>query len=140
MRRTALMLGTAMLFGAAVGAIGVGALSAQHHQAAEARNVLIKKDLVGLDGYQVYIWRTDIGPGGVGKKHYHPGTECNFVLEGSLILEKEGQESVNMKPGDAHCADPRQVLIPRNASQTEPYKSVVVMIAPKDQPLSVPLE
>jgi hypothetical protein len=139
MRRTALTFGAAMLFGAAIGAVGVGTLKAQHHEP-EKRTILVTKDLVGIDGYQVYIWRTDIGPGGVGKKHYHPGTECNFVLEGSLVLEKVGLESVRMNAGDVHCADPRQVLIPRNASQTEPYKSVVVMIAPKGQPLAVPLE
>jgi len=30
--------------------------------------------------------------------------------------------------------------VPRNASQTEPYKSVVVMIAPKGQPLAIPVK
>jgi len=57
-----------------------------------------------------------------------------------LILEKEGEPPVNLKAGDAHCARPRQVLVPRNASQTEPYKSVVVMIAPKGQPLAIPVK
>jgi len=127
-----------MILGAAAGAIGVRTLGAQ--QEAEKRTVLVATDLVGVEGYEVRIWRTDIGPGAVGRKHYHPGTECNYVLEGSLILEKEGEPPVNLKAGDAHCARPRQVLVPRNASQTEPYKRVVVMIAPKGQPLAIPVK
>src|SRR3989475_5766111 len=135
MRQITLMLAAAMILGAAAGAIGVRTLGAQ--QEAEKRTVLVTTDLVDVQGYEVRMWRTDIGPGVVGAKHYHPGTECNYVLEGTLILEKDG-ESITLKSGDAHCARPRQVLVPRNASQTEPYKSVTVMIAPKGQPLAVP--
>jgi len=32
---------------------------------------------------------------------------------------------------------PKTVLVPRNASSSAPYKSLVVMIAPKGQPLAV---
>ncbi len=133
------VLGVAMTLavGIALGMVGMRALSAQ--STAEQRTVLVAADLVGVDGYEVRIWRTDIGPGVVGQRHYHPGTECNYVLEGSLILEKEGEAPVNLKAGDAHCARPRQVLVPRNASQTESYKSVVFMIAPKGQPLAIPV-
>jgi len=138
MRRIALILGAAMLILGAGYVIGLRTLTAQ--QEPEKRTVLITSDLIGIDGYEVRIWRTDIGPGVVGQKHYYPGTECNYVLEGSLILEKEGEAPVSMKAGDAHCAKPRQVLVPRNASQTEPYKSVVVLIAPKGQPLAIPVK
>jgi quercetin dioxygenase-like cupin family protein len=138
MRRTVWMLAGAMILGAVAGALGVRALSAQPE--AEKRTVLVTTDLVDIQGYEVRIWRTDIGPGVVGAKHYHPGTECNYVLEGALILEKEGESPINLKAGEAHCARPRQVLVPRNASQTAPYKSVVVMIAPKGQPLAVPVK
>src|SRR5207249_11571339 len=97
MRQITLMLAAAMILGAAAGAIGVRTLGAQ--QEAEKRTVLVTTDLVGVEGYEVRIWRTDIGPGVVGGKHYHPGTECNYVLEGSLILEKEGEPPVNLKAG-----------------------------------------
>lgn len=132
-----LAVATALVVGTAIGVVGMRALSAQ--PTAEQRTVLVAADLVGIDGYEVRIWRTDIGPGVIGQRHYHPGTECNYVLEGSLILEKEGEVPVKLKAGDAHCAHPRQVLVPRNASQTESYRSVVFMIAPKGQPLAIPV-
>jgi len=138
MRRTVLVFTVGTILGAMAGAVGVRALSAE--QESEKRKVLDTTDLADVPGYEVRIWRTDIGPGVVAAKHYHPGTECNYVLEGSVILEKEGEAAVNMKAGDAHCVRPRQILTPRNASQTDPYKSVVVMISPKGQPLAVPVK
>ena len=122
---------------AALAALGGGALAQQQ---TEKRTALLKADLGGADGYELHMWRTDIGPGVVGNKHYHPGTECIYVLQGSMNLEKVGKETIHLKPGDAHCVPPKTVLVPRNASGTEPYQSLVVMIAPKGQPIAVPVK
>jgi quercetin dioxygenase-like cupin family protein len=119
-----------------LGALGSHIVAAQ--QPSENRMVLVTSDLKGIDGYEVRIWRTDIPAAVVGAKHYHPGTECIYVLEGALNLEKEGEPTAHLRAGDAHCVPPRTVLVPRNASTTEPYKSLVIMIAPKGQPIAVP--
>jgi quercetin dioxygenase-like cupin family protein len=133
----ALLIGVAA--GAVLGVMGTHIVTAQEH-GTEKRTQLVTADLVGVEGQQVHMWRTDIGPGVVGAKHYHPGTECIYVLEGALNLEKEGSETAHLKAGDAHCVPPQTILIPRNASNTEPYKSLVVMIAPKGQPIAVPVK
>ena len=125
MKPTAEVLVITLAVGAALGVMGSHIVSAQ--QGSEKRTVLVTNDLVGPEGYEVRIWRTDIPPGVVGAKHYHPGTECVYVLEGALNLE-EGGTSVNLKAGDAHCV------------HTEPYKSLVMMIAPKGQPIAVPVK
>ena len=137
MKHTAAILGITLTLGAVLGAMGSRIVAAQ--QGSESRTVLLTKDLVGIQGYEVRMWRTDIGPGGVGAKHYHPGTECIYVLEGALNLEEAGTLG-QIKAGAAHCVPPKTVLVPRNASSTEPYKSLVVMIAPKGQPLAVPVK
>ena len=124
--------------GAVLGVMAGHIIAAQ--QESERRTVLLTTDLGGIEGYELRMWRTDIGPGVVGAKHYHPGTECIYVLEGALTLEKEGEAPAHLKAGDGHCVPPRKVLVPRNASNTEPYKSLVVMIAPKGQPLTYPME
>jgi len=46
---------------------------------------------------------------------------------------------VDLKAGDAHCVPPRTILLPRNISDTTPYKSLVVMVSPKGEPLAVPV-
>jgi quercetin dioxygenase-like cupin family protein len=122
--------------GAALGALGSNIVVAQQQQA-EQRKVLLQNDLAGVEGYELRMWRTDIGPGVVGTRHYHPGTECIYALEGALDLEQQGVGIVHIKAGDAHCVPPKTVLVPRNASATEPYKSLVMMITPKGQPLAV---
>lgn len=123
---------------AALGAIGSSIVVAQ--QQSEKRTALLRTDLAGAEGYELHMWRTDIAPGVVGTKHYHPGTECIYVLQGNMNLEKVGQETIPLKPGDAHCVKPRMILVPRNASSTEPYQSLVVMIAPKGEPIAVPVK
>jgi quercetin dioxygenase-like cupin family protein len=134
MKRTVGILGIGLVAGAALGVMGGRIAISQ--QASMERKPLLTNDVGGVEGYEIRIWRTDIGPGVEGPKHYHPGTECTYVLEGSLILEEAGVP-VPIKAGEAHCAPPKAVLVPRNASSTEPYKSVVMMISPKGQPIAV---
>jgi quercetin dioxygenase-like cupin family protein len=138
MKPTVGILVITLTVGAVLGVIGSRIIAAQ--QESERRTVLLTTGLVGIEGHELRMWRTDIGPGVVGAKHYHPGTECIYVLEGALILEKEGEAPANLKAGEAHCVPPRTVLEPRNASNTAPYKSLVVMVAPKGQPLAVPVK
>ena len=137
MRHRAAILMTTLAIGIALGAMGSRMVAAQ--QGSESRTVLLTQDLAGIEGQEVPSWRTDIGPGGVGAKHYHPGTECVYVLEGVLKLEESGA-TAQINAGDARCVPPKTVLVPRNASSTAPYKSLVVMIAPKGQPLAVPVK
>jgi mannose-6-phosphate isomerase-like protein (cupin superfamily) len=134
MRRAVGVLVIGLAAGVAPGVTGSDIVTAQ--QASGMRTQLLTNDLGGVDGYEIHMWRTHIGPGVVGPKHYHPGTECNYVLEGSLILEEAGTP-VTIKAGEAHCVAPKTILVPRNGSSTEPYESLVVMIAPKGQPIAV---
>ena len=130
-------VGIALVAGAVLGGFATHVVTAQ--QAPEQRTSLLRVDLAGVDGYEVHMWRGDLAPGWVGAKHYHFGTECIYVLEGALILEEQGAP-VNLKAGDAHCAPPKTILVPRNESNTQPLRALVVMIAPKGQPLSVPVK
>ena len=70
------------------GAAGSRFVAAQ--QGSESRTVLLTKDLVVIEGHEVRMWRTDIGPAVAVAKHYHPGTECVYALKGVLNLEKGG--------------------------------------------------
>ena len=131
-------LTSSIAFGAALGVIGSQLVIAQHRT--EQRNILVTADLKGIDGYEIRMWRTDLAPGVAGAKHYHLGTECLYVLEGALDLEKQGEATAHLKAGDAHCVPPKTVLLPRNASNTQAYKSLVVMITPKGEPIAVPVQ
>jgi len=64
-----------MITGAVLGVIGAQTLRAQ--QPAESRKVLVTQDLEGIDGYEIRIWRTHIGPGVIGKNTITP--ELNAI-------------------------------------------------------------
>ena len=90
MNASARILAIGLTLCAASASMGVHIANAQ--QPAENRTVLLTTDLKGIEGQEVRMWRTDIPPGVVGAKHYHPGTECIYVLDGALDLEKVGRD------------------------------------------------
>ena len=48
------------------------------------RTVLFRGDLEGATGKEIVVFVADLAPGAVGSKHYHPGPEFFYVLEGTL--------------------------------------------------------
>jgi quercetin dioxygenase-like cupin family protein len=67
-----------------------------------------------------------------------PGDAFAYILEGTLILEVDGQTPVTLKPGDSGSVRPGQIHDDRNGSQTQPLKFLVFHIARKGQPLAIP--
>lgn len=138
MSRTALLLGLTLAVGIAVGVIGDGVLNAQ--QEPVKRTVLLRTDLVGMEGKEVLMINVELAPGAVAGKHYHLGHELAYVLEGSGILEIEGNPPVSMKPGVTFYQPPKQVHDVKNTSTTAPLKALSIVIAEKGQPLTVPVK
>ena len=58
------------------------------------------KELAGIDGRAVYLGSAEVAPGASAGRHYHDGHEVGFVLEGTAVLEVEGQAPIELKPGD----------------------------------------
>jgi quercetin dioxygenase-like cupin family protein len=79
-------------------------------------------------------------PGAVGGKHYHPGTELFYALEGAFTHEPEGQSPVTLKPGQAGTNPNKGVHYIKNASMPEPAKILGCLIAEKGQPMTVPVQ
>ena len=63
------------------------------------RTDLQRHDL-SVPGREVIQARVEIDPGVASPKHWHPGEEIIYVLEGTLEYQIEGQPSVTVKPGD----------------------------------------
>jgi quercetin dioxygenase-like cupin family protein len=138
MNRTVLMLTTVLAVGVAVGMLGNQVLIAQ--QAPVTRTILQQKDLDGVAGREVIMYRADVGPAGVAGRHHHPGPELLYVLEGSLILEPEGQPPVTLKAGESSHIPAKHVHNVRNASTTGPAKVIVFMVGEKGQALTTPVQ
>jgi quercetin dioxygenase-like cupin family protein len=138
MHRTVGMLTIALVVGIAVGMVGNQLLSAQ--QAPLTRTILQQKDLEGVAGKEVIMYRVETIPGGVAGRHYHPGPELAYVLEGSLIFELDGQPPVTLKAGESVHVPAKHIHNAKNGSTTEPVKVIVFMVGEKGQPLATPVQ
>jgi quercetin dioxygenase-like cupin family protein len=72
-------------------------------------------------------------PGGALGRHFHPGPELIYVLEGALLLEQDGHPPVTLKAGDTvHLPSHPQSA---NASTTAQAKALVFLVGEKGQPI-----
>ena len=138
MQRTAVLLALTLASGIVVGMIGHHVLQAQ--PAAATRTGLLKTDLVGIEGKEAVMLTVEGGPGLIGGKHYHPGSEFAYVLEGSLIMEVQGKPPVTLQAGDTFHIPPKVVHRGNNASTTAPYKVLVFGVFEKGQPDTTPVQ
>lgn len=104
------------------------------------RTVLLRADLSGREGEEGVVSTVELPPGRAVGKHWHPGHEFIYILEGSAILEREGKPPVTLKPGDSAYIPPRLVHDGKNPSKTTPFKAVEFSIEVKGRGFSVMLE
>ena len=135
MRRIALVLGLTFAVGIAVGVMGHQVLYAQQMQV--KRTELIKTDLAGIPGREGVMWIPEIPPGAASGKHYHPGHNFVYVLEGTLTYVEEGKPPVTRKAGEAFHELPMNVHEGKNTSTTGSVKVLVFQAAEKGKPLTV---
>ena len=138
MSRKVIIITSIFAMGIAIGRIVSQVLNAQ--QQAVKSTVLLKAALVGMEGKEGVIVSTEVAPGGLAKKHYHPGHHFSYILEGSMIMEVEGKPPVTYKPGDTFYLPPKQVHYANNVSTTAPVKVLGFSIEDKGQPLAVPVK
>lgn len=137
MKRTALMLILALIVGIAIGVVRNQWLNAQ--QQPVKRTELLRTDLPGIEGREGIVYIAELAPGAAAGKHYHPGSELFYVLEGSMILEVEGKPPVTMTQGEARHLALKEVHDVKNASATAPMKGLIFQIPEKGQPLVTPV-
>lgn len=138
MKRTAVMLAATLVVGIALAAIGSRSLYAQPEPF--KRTMLLKTDLKGLEGKEAVVLLAELAPGAAAGKHYHPGNEINYVLEGSGVLKIDGKAPITLQVGTTHHIQPREVHDARNTSATDPLKILVFWVTDKDQPLTIPVK
>jgi quercetin dioxygenase-like cupin family protein len=90
----------------------------------------------GNGGKGSILYIAELAPGAVAGKHFHPGPEMGYILEGTLTLEPEGKPPVTYKAGEAFDNPAKQVHDAKNASSSAPAKVLVFLIGEKGQPLA----
>jgi quercetin dioxygenase-like cupin family protein len=132
-------LGIAALLGAA----GIGTVVAQQHEspmAATKVTELMKQAIAEFPGHEVMMITLDLPPGGGSPAHRHPGHHAfGYVLEGSYKIRLDDGAERILRKGETFYEAPGQLhAVSRNASDTEPAKVLVVVLAESGKPLTVP--
>jgi quercetin dioxygenase-like cupin family protein len=125
-----------MFVGGLAVALAAGALYAQ--APGLKRTELQDRDL-SIPGRHVVQARVEFEPGaGVGR-HTHPGEEISVVLEGSLLLEVDGQPARTVKAGEAFFIPAGVIHAGKNAGSV---KGVVLAtyVVEKGKPVATPVK
>ncbi len=74
----------------------------------------------------------------IGTKHYHPGGEFGFVLEGSVTIATEGQPQATLEAGESFYQPPGVWHVVGTAA--EGAKTVVFRLLKKGEPMIVEVD
>ena len=116
--------------------LGAGVLYAQ---APGLKRTELQDHDLSIPGKHVVQARVEFEPGaGVGR-HTHPGEEISVVLEGSLLLEVDGQPPRTNKAGEAFLVPAGTIHAGRNPG---PGKGVVLAtyVVDKGKPVATPVK
>jgi quercetin dioxygenase-like cupin family protein len=101
------------------------------------RTLLMKTELAGIEGREVYLGTAEIAPGSSAGRHFHEGHEIGYVLEGTALFEVEGQTLAELKPGDHYHVEAGKRHDARN-NGPGPAKVLAIYLIEKGKPLAIP--
>ena len=102
------------------------------------RTDLQRHDL-GVPGREVVQARVELAPGVAFGKHWHPGEEIVYVLEGSLEYQVEGKGTMTLKAGDVLFIPARTIHAAKNVGSGNGAE-LATYIVEKGKPLVVMAE
>lgn len=76
-------------------------------------NEVLRSPLSGMTGVEVIVSDVVIPPNGQVARHYHPGEEFLYLIEGTAIHVEEGKADLPLKVGDSYTIPPRAIHAPR---------------------------
>ena len=73
--------------------------------------------------------------------HRHDAQVFVYVVQGSIVMQVEGGETVTLGPGQTFYESPTDIhSVSKNASDSQPAKFLVVFVKDKGAPPNVPVQ
>lgn len=102
------------------------------HEMPAGSNEMLRAPLSGAPDLEVIISDVVIPAGAQVPRHYHPGEEFLYVIEGSATHIEEGQPDRPLNVGDSYVIAPRRIHEPIGGP--EGARAIVFRVHVKDQP------
>ena len=99
---------------------------------------LLKTELEGFTGGEVVVSRVTTPPHTSLPKHWHPGEEFAYILEGSCYLWQDGKEDILGRAGDVLAVPLKQVHTA--VTKDEGATILVFRVHEEGEPERVPVE
>jgi quercetin dioxygenase-like cupin family protein len=101
------------------------------------RNTVATHDLSTIPGQQVVVNRVEMAPGAKEDKHTHPGDLFGYVIEGTLVMNVEGQAPKTVPAGGVFFVAGNAVHWGENTGQA-PCKVLATIVFEKGKPITSP--
>ena len=88
----------------------------------------LRTEVAGVEDMEWNVLTVDVAPGAVDTRHFRPGVELVYVLEGTGVLGVDGQPPVALNPGIVATLHPKQPQVFKNTSPTQTLKVLVVLL------------
>jgi quercetin dioxygenase-like cupin family protein len=95
-------------------------------------NEVLRSPLAGMPGVEVIVSDVVIPPFAQVARHYHPGEEFLYLIEGTAIHVEEGKPDLPLKAGDSYVIPPRAIHAPRGGP--EGARAIVFRVHVAGQP------
>lgn len=120
------------------GILCFGLASAAQAQAPVQVDNLLRGESQVAEGVEIIVSVIDIGPGFTLPRHYHPGEEFVYVLEGEATLWQEGKPDVRLRAGEVYKIPLEQVHTAMTGDSAT--RAIVFRVHRKGEPDRVPVE
>lgn len=95
-------------------------------------NEVLRSPLSGMAGVEVIVSDVVIPPNAQVARHYHPGEEFLYLIEGTAIHVEEGKPDLPLKVGDTYVIPPRAIHAPKGGP--EGARAIVFRVHTAGQP------
>ena len=95
-------------------------------------NEVLRSILAEDPNLEVIVSDVIIPPNASVPRHYHPGQEFLYLIEGTAVHVEEGRPDLPLKAGDTYVIPPRAIHSPRGGP--EGARAIVFRVHVKDQP------
>ena len=98
-------------------------------------NEVLRSTLAGTPGVEVIVSDVVIPPDGQVARHYHPGEEFLYLIEGTAIHVVEGKPDLPLAAGDSYAIPARAIHSPRGGP--EGARAIVFSVHLAGQPARI---